>query len=77
MKFAQFQAGQELQAGPYAVSERCIAMRMAALEFLKRSESDASPSLAYTKWPHLVRPGNGLRLQAQVLDLEATSLFKP
>lgn len=141
MKFSQFQAGQELQAGPYAVNEPeilrfaeqwdpqwfhtdvaaaregpfegliasgwhtcCIAMRMAALEFLEGSESYASPGLAYIKWPHPVRPGDSLRLQAdvleartssrglgvlrwrwqlfnqhgtQVLDLEATSLFKP
>ncbi len=141
MKFAQFQPGQELQAGPYEVSEPeivhfaeqwdpqwfhtdaaaaregpfegliasgwhtcCIAMRMAALEFLEDSEFYASPGLAYIKWPHPVRPGDSLRLKAhvlevrtssrglgimrwrwqlfnqhdkQVLDLEATSLFKP
>lgn len=82
----------------------CIAMRMAAQDFLEGSESYASPGLAYIKWPHPVRPGDSLRLQAdvletrrssrglgilrwrwqlfnqhgtQVLDLEATSLFKP
>ncbi len=82
----------------------CIAMRLAAQEFLDGSESYASPGLAYIKWPHPVRPGDSLRLQAdvlevrtssrglgimrwrwqlfnqggtQVLDLEATSLFKP
>lgn len=82
----------------------CIAMRLAAQDFLKGSESYASPGLAYIKWPHPVRPGDRLRLQAhvletgissrglgilrwrwqllnqhdtQVLDLEATSLFKP
>ncbi len=142
MKFAQFQAGQVLEAGPYAVGQdeildfarqwdpqwfhtdperaaqgpfdgliasgwhTCgIAMRLAADAFLAGSESYASPGLAYVKWPHPVRPGDTLRLVAtvleartsarsglgvlrwrwqlfnqagaQVLDLEATSLFKP
>lgn len=141
MKFAQFQVGQQLEAGPFDVLEAdvlrfaeqwdpqwfhtdvttaregpfagliasgwhtcCIAMRMAAQDFLEGSESYASPGLAYIKWPHPVRPGDSLRLQAhvletrtssrglgilrwrwqlfnqhgtRVLDLEATSLFKP
>lgn len=141
MKFAEFQAGQVLQAGPYPVTEAeildfatrwdpqwfhtdaqaasqgpfegliasgwhtCgIAMRLVADAFLAGSESFASPGLAYVKWPHPVRPGDALRVvatvletrasrsglgvlrwrwqlfnqaDAEVLDLEATSLFKP
>ena len=141
MKFAEFQAGQVLEAGPHVVSEAeilafagqwdpqwfhtdpeaartgpfegliasgwhtCgIAMRLAAQAFLAGSESYASPGLAYVKWPQPVRPGDALRLRAtvleartssrglgvlrwrwqlfnasgtEVLDLEATSLFKP
>jgi acyl dehydratase len=142
MKFAEFQTGQVLDAGPYAVSEAevlnfaqqwdpqwfhtnpeaaaqgpfegliasgwhtCgIAMRLAADAFLAGSESYASPGLAYVKWPHPVRPNDVLRLrvtvlerrvsqknsslgilrwrwqlrnavETEVLDLEATSLFK-
>lgn len=140
MKFAEFQVGQVLEAGPYAVSEAeildfarqwdpqwfhtdvaaaeqgpfqgliasgwhsCgIAMRLAADAFLAGSESYASPGLAYLKWLHPVRPGDQLRLKAEVLetrlsrnglgvlrwrwlllnqagtevlDVEATSLFK-
>ncbi len=82
-----------------------IAMRLAADAFLAGSESYASPGLAYIKWPHPVRPGDGLHLRVtvlesrvsnsnpslgllrwrwqlhnaqrmEVLDLEATSLFK-
>lgn len=82
-----------------------IAMRMVAETALAGSESFASPGLAYVKWPNPVRPGDSLRLlaeviearrsdkrptlgilrwrwqlfnqrQMQVLDLEATSLFK-
>lgn len=141
MKFAQFEAGQVLPAGPYTVTEAeitafagqwdpqwfhtdpeaaaqgpfegliasgwhtCgIAMRLVTDAFLAGSESFASPGLAYVKWPHPVRPGDTLRLKAtvlearysrnglgvlrwrwqlfnqaevEVLDLEATSLFKP
>lgn len=140
MKFAEFQVGQVLEAGPYAVSEAeildfarqwdpqwfhtdvaaaeqgpfqgliasgwhsCgIAMRLAADAFLAGSESYASPGLAYLKWLNPVRPGDQLRLKAEVLetrlsrsglgvlrwrwlllnqagtevlDVEATSLFK-
>jgi acyl dehydratase len=141
MKFAEFQAGQVLEAGPYPVTEAeildfaarwdpqwfhtdveaaasgpfegliasgwhtcSIAMRLVADAFLAGSESFASPGLAYVKWPHPVRPGDALRVVAtvletrtsrsglgvlrwrwqlfnqagaEVLDLEATSLFKP
>lgn len=141
MKFAQFEAGQVLEAGPYRVTEAqvldfarqwdpqwfhtdpqaaaggpfegliasgwhtcAIAMRLVTDAFLAGSESFASPGLAYVKWPHPVRPGDTLRVTATVLeartsrsglgvlrwrwqmvnqagtlvlDLEATSLFKP
>ncbi len=141
MKFAEFQAGQVLEAGPYPVTEAeildfaarwdpqwfhtdveaaasgpfegliasgwhtcSIAMRLVADAFPAGSESLASPGLAYVKWPHPVRPGDALRVVAtvletrtsrsglgvlrwrwqlfnqagaEVLDLEATSLFKP
>ncbi len=82
-----------------------IAMRLAVAAALDGSESFASPGLAYVKWTHPVRTGDGLSLKAtvldtrrsasqptlgilrwrwqlfnqdgtQVLDLEATSLFK-
>jgi acyl dehydratase len=140
VKFAEFQVGQVLEAGPYVVSEAeildfarqwdpqwfhtdvaaaeqgpfqgliaggwhsCgIAMRLAADAFLAGSESYASPGLAYLKWLNPVRPGDQLRLKAEVLetrlsrsglgvlrwrwlllnqagtevlDVEATSLFK-
>ncbi|CAM3843901.1 MaoC family dehydratase [Roseateles saccharophilus] len=141
MKFAEFQAGQVITAGPYAVGEAdilafarqwdpqwfhtdpvaaangpfegliasgwhtcCIAMRLIADGPLQGSESYASPGLASLRWPHPVRPGDQLRLTAsviearrssrglgivrwrwqlhnqhgqEVLDLDATSLFKP
>lgn len=82
-----------------------IAMRLVVEAALQGSESFASPGLKYVRWPHPVRPGDELRLEAhviavrrsetrkelgimewrwqlfnqggrQVLDLEATSLFK-
>jgi acyl dehydratase len=82
-----------------------IAMRLVTEAALTGSESFASPGLAYVKWPNPVRPGDSLRLVAdvidvrrsekrptlgilrwrwrlinqreqEVLDLEATSLFK-
>jgi acyl dehydratase len=141
MKFAEFQAGQVLEAGPYNVREAeilsfakqwdpqwfhtdpeaasegpfegliasgwhtcSIAMYLVADTFLGGSESFASPGIAYIKWPQPVRPGDTLalkvtvleartsskgrgilrwrwqlfnQLDAEVLDLEATSLFKP
>ena len=143
MKFAEFHAGQRLQAGPHVVSEPeilqfarawdpqwfhtepeaaasghfggliasgwhtcAIAMRLAVQAALHDSESLASPGLQYVKWPAPVRPGDALTWQAEVLearrsrgasalgilrwrwqlfnqqgtevlDLEATSLFKP
>ena len=143
MKFAEFHAGQRLQAGPHVVSEPeilqfarawdpqwfhtepeaaagghfggliasgwhtcAIAMRLAVQAALHDSESLASPGLQYVKWAAPVRPGDALTWQAEVLearrsrgasalgilrwrwqlfnqqgtevlDLEATSLFKP
>jgi len=142
MKFAEFHAGQVIEAGPYLVTEAellqfakaydpqwfhtnaeaaadgpfggliasgwhtgGIAMRLVTDAALAGSESFASPGLAYVKWPNPVRPGDALRLVAdvievrrsekrstlgilrwrwrlfnqreqEVLDLEATSLFK-
>ena len=142
MKFADFHAGQVIEAGPYLVTEAellqfakaydpqwfhtdpeaaaegpfggliasgwhtgGIAMRLVTEAALTGSESFASPGLAYVKWPNPVRPGDSLRLVAdvidvrrsekrptlgilrwrwrlinqreqEVLDLEATSLFK-
>jgi acyl dehydratase len=142
MKFAEFHAGQVIEAGPCLVTEAellqfakaydpqwfhtdpeaaaegpfggliasgwhtgGIAMRLVTEAALAGSESFASPGLAYVKWPNPVRPGDSLRLVAdviearrsekratlgilrwrwrlinqreqEVLDLEATSLFK-
>jgi acyl dehydratase len=45
-----------------------IAMRLIAEKALHGSESFASPGLAYIKWPHPVRPGDNLRVQATVLE---------
>lgn len=45
-----------------------IAMRLVADAVLQGSESFASPGLQYVKWPHPVRPGDQLRLRAEVLD---------
>ena len=105
MKFAEFHAGQVIEAGPYLVSEEellqfanaydpqwfhtdaqaaangpfggliasgwhtCgIAMRLVAKVALEGSESFASPGLEYLKWPNPVRPGDSLRLVADVLE---------
>jgi acyl dehydratase len=45
-----------------------IAMRLLADQALAGSESYASPGLAYLKWPHPVRPGDALTVQATVLE---------
>lgn len=45
-----------------------IAMRLIADKVLHGSESFASPGLAYIKWPHPVRPGDTLTVQATVLE---------
>lgn len=46
-----------------------IAMRLVVENFLAGSESFASPGLAYLKWTHPVRPGDSLRLRADVLEV--------
>ncbi|MDM0043958.1 MaoC family dehydratase [Variovorax dokdonensis] len=106
MKFAEFHAGQVIEAGPYLVTEEelvrfasaydpqwfhtdaqaaaegpfggliasgwhtCgIAMRLVAQAALEGSESFASPGLDYVKWPNPVRPGDSLRLAAQVIEV--------
>ena len=46
-----------------------IAMRLVTEAALAGSESFASPGLAYLKWPHPVRPGDGLRLRAEVIEV--------
>lgn len=45
-----------------------IAMRLVADRALAGSESFASPGLAYVKWPHPVRPGDKLSLNATVIE---------
>jgi acyl dehydratase len=46
-----------------------IAMRLAADAALEGSESFASPGLGSVKWPHPVRPGDSLRLRAEVTEV--------
>ncbi|HVF62986.1 MAG TPA: MaoC family dehydratase [Casimicrobiaceae bacterium] len=46
-----------------------IAMRLAVDHFLSGSESFASPGLAYVRWPNPLRPGDTVRLRADVLDV--------
>jgi acyl dehydratase len=45
-----------------------IAMRLVVDTVLRGSESYASPGLSGVKWPHPVRPGDTLRLQATVIE---------
>jgi acyl dehydratase len=45
-----------------------LAMRLMVDHVLKDSESIGSPGLEYVKWPHPVRPGDRLRVRAQVLE---------
>src|SRR5579872_126934 len=45
-----------------------IAMRLACEGPLKDSETIGSPGIAYLKWPQPVRPGDELRLEAEVLE---------
>ncbi|HEY2257633.1 MAG TPA: MaoC family dehydratase [Variovorax sp.] len=105
MKFAEFHAGQVIEAGPCELTEAellqfaraydpqwfhtdaeraahgpfggliasgwhtCgIAMRLIADAALAGSESFASPGLQYVKWPNPVRPGDRLRLVAEVIE---------
>ena len=46
-----------------------IAMRLVVDHFLRGSESFGSPGVAYVRWPHPVRPGDALRLRADVLEV--------
>ncbi|VTU12830.1 Bifunctional protein PaaZ [Variovorax sp. SRS16] len=46
-----------------------IAMRLLTDAALVGSESFASPGLAYLKWPNPVRPGDALRLAAEVVEV--------
>ena len=105
MRFADFESGQVIEAGPYTIREpdiiefaeawdpqwfhtdperarrgrfdgliasgwqTCgIAMRLAVETALRDSESFASPGLEYVRWPAPVRPGDQLRLRAEVFD---------
>jgi len=45
-----------------------IAMRLVTDAALAGSESFASPGLQYVKWPNPVRPGDSLRLEAEVIE---------
>lgn len=45
-----------------------IAMRLVTDAALAGSESFASPGLAFLKWPNPVRPGDSLRLVADVIE---------
>ncbi|MES1162236.1 MAG: MaoC family dehydratase [Rhizobacter sp.] len=106
MKFADFHAGQVIEAGPYVVTEAellqfakaydpqwfhtdpalaaegpfggliasgwhtgAIAMRLITDAALADSESFASPGLAHLHWPNPVRPGDTLRLVADVIEV--------
>jgi len=110
MKFADFHAGQLIEAGPYELTEAellqfaraydpqwfhtdagraadgpfggliasgwhtCgIAMRLVADAALAGSESFASPGLRYVKWPNPVRPGDSLRLRAEVVEVRRSA----
>ena len=50
-----------------------IAMRLVVDAALKGSESFASPGLQYVRWPHPVRPGDVLRLRAEVLRVRRST----
>lgn len=50
-----------------------LAMRLICEGPLKDSESIGSPGLAYVKWPAPVRPGDELRLEAEVLGTRTSS----
>ena len=106
MKFADFHAGQVIEAGPYVLTEaellQCaraydpqwfhtdveaaaespfggliasgwhtcsIAMRLVVEAALAGSESFASPGLEHVRWPNPVRPGDALRLVADVIEV--------
>ena len=49
-----------------------IAMRLVTDAALVGSESFASPGLQYLKWPNPVRPGDSLRLIADVVEVRVS-----
>lgn len=49
-----------------------IAMRLVVEAALAGSESFASPGLQYVKWPQPVRPGDVLRLRAEVIGVRVS-----
>jgi len=49
-----------------------IAMRLVTDAALVDSESFASPGLQYLKWPNPVRPGDSLRLIADVVEVRVS-----
>jgi acyl dehydratase len=106
MKFADFHAGQVIEAGPYVLTEAellqfaraydpqwfhtdpeaaaespfggliasgwhtcSIAMRLVVEAALAGSESFASPGLEHVRWPNPVRPGDALKLVADVIEV--------
>ncbi|MBB3640548.1 MaoC family dehydratase [Variovorax atrisoli] len=106
MEFADFHAGQVIEAGPYVLSEAellqfaqaydpqwfhvdaqaaaespfggliasgwhtcSIAMKLVVEAALAGSESFASPGLEHVRWPNPVRPGDALRLVADVIEV--------
>ncbi|WP_447771197.1 MaoC family dehydratase [Variovorax boronicumulans] len=106
MQFADFHAGQVIEAGPYVLTETellqfaraydpqwfhtdaeaaagspfggliasgwhtcSIAMRLVVEAALAGSESFASPGLEHVRWPNPVRPGDALRLVADVIEV--------
>ncbi|PIF75981.1 acyl dehydratase [Variovorax sp. 54] len=106
MLFADFHAGQVIEAGPYVLTEAellqfaraydpqwfhtdpeaaaespfggliasgwhtcSIAMRLVVEAALADSESFASPGLEHVRWPNPVRPGDALRLVADVIEV--------
>ena len=105
MKFAEFFAGQVIEAGPHLVTEDevvgfarqwdpqwfhtdpdaaadglfggliasgwhtcAIAMRLVVQAALEGSESLASPGIDGIRWSRPVRPGDALRLRAEVIE---------
>lgn len=105
MKFAEFFAGQVIEAGPHRVTEEevlgfarqwdpqwfhtdpdaaadglfggliasgwhtcAIAMRLVVQAALNGSESLASPGIDQIRWARPVRPGDALRLRAEVIE---------
>lgn len=109
MKFADFHAGQVIEAGPYVLEEAelvqfaraydpqwfhtdaeaaagspfggliasgwhtcAIAMRLVVDAALAGSESFASPGLEQVRWPNPVRPGDALRLVAEVSEVRCS-----